>query len=158
MFENLIQILYNYVSNAGSVLNTEHSPTTYPNEFYYLSLIYENDTWSIHGLWPQYNDGKYPSFCKEVEFDINALQPIIDRLNVEWCSDIGSNDDFWEHEWKKHGSCMFCENMTEFQYFNKALELFEQVKKEDNIIEKYKKGTNKSMIPFDLNFNLLNIL
>ena len=44
--------------------------------------------------------------------------------------------------------------MTEFQYFDKALELLELMKNKD-IIEKYRNG-NKSMIPFDMNFNLIH--
>ena len=125
-----------------------------PSKYYYLSLIYENYTWTIHGLWPQYADGSYPSYCKKVVFDLKDLQPIIDKLNIEWCSDKGSAEHFWKHEWEKHGSCMYNTSMTEFQYFNKALELFELMKNKD-IIEKYRNG-NKSMIPFDLNFNLLS--
>ena len=54
-----------------------------PDKYYYLSLIYENYIWSIHGLWPQYADGSYPSYCKKVFFDLQALQPIIDKLNIK---------------------------------------------------------------------------
>ena len=74
-----------------------------PDKYYYLSLIYENYIWSIHGLWPQYADGSYPSYCKKVFFDLQALQPIIDKLNIKWCSDKGTNEKFWQHEWEKHG-------------------------------------------------------
>ena len=48
--------------------------------FYYLSLIKEEDGWSIHGLWPQTNINKYPQYCKIVNFDIRKLNPIIDEL------------------------------------------------------------------------------
>ena len=33
-----------------------------------IDLIKENDGWSIHGLWPQYSNNKYQTFCKQVEF------------------------------------------------------------------------------------------
>ena len=120
--------------------------------FYYLSLIYENNQWSIHGLWPQLSKNDYPQFCKKVTFDPNLLKPIENELDKYWHSDRGNNDTFWEHEWKKHGSCMF-DNINEFDYFNTTIKLYEKVKNMD-IIENYRNG-DKSMIPFDLNFNLI---
>ena len=101
------------------------------NKFYYLSLIKEdNDTWSIHGLWPQYDNNKYPTFCKKVNFSYEKLEPIISELKMFWYSNKGKNDDFWKHEWQKHGSCMFIP-MNEFSYFNKTLELYKQALKLD---------------------------
>ena len=133
------------------LLNIFNKFKKHDTRFYYLSLIYENDSWCIHGLWPQYDINSYPVFCKNVSFNPKLLDPIYSDLNKYWHSDRGSNDNFWEHEWKKHGSCMFI-NMNEFNYFNKTLELFKQVK-ELNIIEKYR-NNNKALIPFDLNFKL----
>ena len=47
------------------------------NKFYYLSLIKEkNNNFSIHGLWPQYSINRYQTFCKNVNFDVNKIQPI----------------------------------------------------------------------------------
>ena len=120
--------------------------------FYYLSLIFENNQWVIHGLWPQLSKTDYPQFCKKVTFDPELLKPIEDKLDKYWYSDRGNNDNFWEHEWKKHGSCMF-KFIDEYDYFNKTLELFKKVK-DMGIIENYKNG-KKSLIPFDLNFNLI---
>tara|TARA_B110000208_G_C11757920_1_gene425837 strand:- start:222 stop:638 length:417 start_codon:yes stop_codon:yes gene_type:complete len=120
--------------------------------FYYLSLIYEDDTWSIHGLWPQTDKNDYPQFCREVTFDISLLEPIIDSLRKYWRSDRGPDSSFWEHEWKKHGSCMF-DNLNEFEYFNKTLTLFDFVTK-NNLIDTYKKG-DKALIPFSLDFEII---
>ena len=120
--------------------------------FYYLSLIYENNKWSIHGLWPQNSKDDYPTFCRIVDFDKNKLKPIIDKLEENWYSDRGTDEDFWKHEWKKHGSCMFKE-MDEFEYFNKTLELFEKVQNL-GIIENYRER-NKALIPFSLDFKLI---
>ena len=36
---------------------------------------------------------------------------------------VQDDEEFWKHEWEKHGSCMFVE-MDEFGYFSKTLELF----------------------------------
>ena len=54
--------------------------------FYYLSLIKKDKTFSIHGLWPQTNKGHYPTYCKKVDFSIEALKPIINDLNRFWHS------------------------------------------------------------------------
>ena len=121
--------------------------------FYYLSLIYEDDTWSIHGLWPQNDKNNYPQFCREVTFDISLLEPIINNLRKYWHSDRGPDNIFWEHEWKKHGSCMF-DNLNEFKYFNKTLMLFDFVTK-NKLINRYKKG-DKALIPFSLDFEIIS--
>ena len=78
------------------------------DNFYYLSLLKEEENkWSIHGLWPQYTKEKYPTYCKEVTFDVTKLDSIMDDLNKYWFSTEEKNTDFWKHEWEKHGSCMF---------------------------------------------------
>ena len=74
----LVDIFQNYFSEIFKIKNTK---------FYYLSLIKEKDnSWSIHGLWPQYSENKYPTFCKKVNFDINTLEPILSELNDKWYS------------------------------------------------------------------------
>ena len=120
--------------------------------FYYLSLLLENNQWTIHGLWPQNSKSDYPTFCRRVDFSENLLNPIIDDLEKYWHSDRGSNENFWEHEWKKHGSCMFQE-MDELQYFSKTLELFHYVRNK-GIINNFK-CRNKALIPFSLDFKLI---
>ena len=123
------------------------------SKYYYLSLIKESHGWSIHGLWPQFTKNSYPTYCKKVEFSFEKLQPIIERLNTLWYSTKEPNEDFWKHEWTKHGSCVFSE-MTELEYFEKTIELYKFVISND-LPEKYQVG-NKSLIPFDLEFNYLN--
>lgn len=123
----------------------------FDTRFYYLSLIKEPHGWSIHGLWPQYSENSYPKYCKKIDFDIKKLDTIIDRLNAVWYSNQEPNAEFWQHEWEKHGTCMF-DNMDEFEYFQKVIDLYKTAI-ETNSIDKYADG-NKCMIPFDLNFNL----
>ena len=43
--------------------------------FYYLSLLLENNQWTIHGLWPQNSKSDYPTFCRNVDFSENLLNP-----------------------------------------------------------------------------------
>ena len=139
MFNSIINSILNFFNKKDK-------------NFYYLSLLNDNNKWHIHGLWPQNSKDSYPSFCRTVDFDINKLNSIIEQLNEYWYSLEEKNELFWSHEWKKHGSCMF-NDMDEFDYFNKTLELFKKVK-DMGIIENYKNG-KKSLIPFDLNFNLI---
>ena len=54
----LSDIFFNYLNGILNLKKDER--------FYYLSLIKEQNGWSIHGLWPQYSKNKYPSFCKKV--------------------------------------------------------------------------------------------
>ena len=125
------------------------------NKFYYLSLIKEKDgRFSIHGLWPQYSINSYPKFCKQVKFDINELKDIYSDLNKYWYSNRNNNDDFWQHEYKKHGSCVFVE-MTEKQYFEKTLELYKNAIKLKLPEKFYDEKTNKCLIPLNLNFEFV---
>lgn len=121
--------------------------------FYYLSLIKESSGWSIHGLWPQLSKDSYPEYCKKVTFSYDTLLPIIDRLNAVWYSNEEPNKDFWKHEWEKHGSCVF-NNMNELEYFQKTLDLY-KYSVENNLFDKYAEG-DKCLIPFDLDFNIIN--
>lgn len=129
---------------------------TKDERFYYLSLIHSEDKWHIHGLWPQYSETSYPKFCKNIPFNITNLEHIIDQLHENWYSTCTKDEQFWKHEWDKHGTCMFNFNQKEFgkyelNYFSKALYLFDKAKKL-NKIEKYSKD-NKCMIPLNLDFS-----
>ena len=147
-----VNVFSDFVKNGLSYINSLFTPNN--ESFYYLSLINDNNKgWSIHGLWPQYSKKSYPTFCKVVDFDIKSLNPIIQDLHKHWYSTLEKDDLFWEHEWKKHGSCMFS-NSDELSYFKKALELYVTVI-EGDIIKKFQVSDNKSMIPFDKEFNVI---
>jgi hypothetical protein len=155
--------------------------------FYYLSLMRESvedgSSYGIHGLWPQYSKTKYPSFCKNVNFDYNMLTPILPELKEYWYSSQGSGEKFWSHEWKKHGSCMFSENNSpncdklfefpkenyfwielggvsrgkifrELEYFKKTLELYHRAMLID--LPNKMNCTSTCMIPVSLNFEFIN--
>ena len=76
--------------------------------------------WTLHGLWPQWAET-----CTEEKFDKSQVSSILDRLNSGWPSCQGPADEFWSHEWSKHGTCS---GMSQLAYFTKALDLLDQYK------------------------------
>jgi len=144
----LSDVFYNYLFGMKKIKEIKKNDT---DKFYYLSLIKETEGWSIHGLWPQYNKNQYPSFCREVNFDINKLEPILKDLNEKWYSEDNKNENFWKHEWEKHGSCMFIE-LDELEYFEKTLELFDTALQIDLPGDFYNEETKKCLIPLTLDF------
>lgn len=126
-------------------------------KFYYLALFKYDNKYTIHGIWPQYDEKHWPSFCKVVKFDIKQLDSIKHKLIQYW--ELPKDHDkleeeLYKHEYKKHGSCM-ATTMSELEYFSKAIELYEKYVLSGKLdISKYKKN-DKYLIPFDLNFNLL---
>ena len=124
--------------------------------FYYLSLIKETNGYSIHGLWPQTSLIKYPTYCKKVNFYISSLTPIMDELKENWYSTEEKNEDFWKHEWEKHGSCVFT-YITEFDYFKKTLDLFKEAKEKGLPDKYYNKEHNNCLIPVNLDFTFRDL-
>ena len=143
----LSDIFYNYLFDMKKINEIKKNDK---QKFYYLSLIKEGEGWSIHGLWAQYNKNQYPTFCKKVNFDINKLEPILKELNEKWYSE-DKNENFWKHEWEKHGSCMFIE-LNELEYFEKTLELFDTALQIDLPNDFYNEETKKCLIPLTLDF------
>ncbi|KAH7305597.1 ribonuclease T2-like protein [Stachybotrys elegans] len=71
------------------------------------------DSWTIHGLWPDNCDGTWEEYCdKDREyFNITAiLEPsapcTLQYMQKFWKDYNGDDEDFWEHEFNKHGTCM----------------------------------------------------
>ncbi|XP_052173695.1 ribonuclease 1-like [Diospyros lotus] len=84
------------------------------------------EDFSIHGLWPNYDDGTYPSNCDSDNlFDPSEISDLTERLQKQWptlACPSGDGYKFWEHEWDKHGTCS--ENvLNQHSYFQKALDL-----------------------------------
>ncbi|XP_052173693.1 intracellular ribonuclease LX-like [Diospyros lotus] len=92
------------------------------------------EDFSIHGLWPNYDDGTYPSNCDSDNlFDQSEISDLTERLQKEWptlACPSGDGYKFWQHEWDKHGTCS--ENvLNQHSYFQKALDL----KSKANLLE-----------------------
>ncbi|KAK0533421.1 Ribonuclease T2-like [Tilletia horrida] len=73
-----------------------------------------DDSWTIHGLWPDYCNGSYPQNCDASRASLQPLQVLKDAgetdlisfMNEFWISNMGSTPAFWQHEWSKHGVCV----------------------------------------------------
>eukprot|EP00956_Cyclotella_meneghiniana_P024793 scaffold50414_cov40-Cyclotella_meneghiniana.AAC.1 len=84
---------------------------------------------TIHGLWPQRDDGSWPSSCTNeqlnTEFYVSGTNSILNELEIKWPNikadpSSSSHTEFWSHEWMKHGTCS---GLMQFDYFSSALQL-----------------------------------
>ncbi|KAG0499639.1 hypothetical protein HPP92_004330 [Vanilla planifolia] len=103
----------------GSYCDSQHS-CCYP-----LSGKPASD-FGIHGLWPNNNDGSFPSNCDpNSPFDSSQISDLTNSLNANWPSlscPSSNSESFWTHEWQKHGTC--AESVfDEHGYFSAALDL-----------------------------------
>jgi ribonuclease I len=77
---------------------------------------------SIHGLWPDPESAC--TYCSTEAFSTSKLSSsTLDGMKKYWptCQSGNTNEDFWSHEWSKHGTCT---GMTQNAYFSKGLSLF----------------------------------
>ncbi|CAI9776562.1 unnamed protein product [Fraxinus pennsylvanica] len=76
---------------------------------------------TIHGLWPDYNDGTWPACCAGHSFDVKEISTLLDVLNKYWpsfsCSSVSNC-----HE--KHGTCSSSVTKDEYSYFLTTLNLY----------------------------------
>jgi len=99
------------------------------------------DSWTIHGLWPDNCDGTYEANCDasreytNISAIIGAGDPdTLSYMKTYWKDYQGNDESFWEHEWGKHGTCIStletkCYSSYSAQeevvdYFQKTVELF----------------------------------
>jgi len=72
-----------------------------------------DDSWTIHGLWPDKCDLTYEQSCdpSRAYSNIEGLlidggqQSLVSYMNTYWVSNNESPEAFWEHEWATHGTC-----------------------------------------------------
>eukprot|EP00658_Telonema_sp_P-2_P002999 TRINITY_DN110_c0_g1_i3.p1 TRINITY_DN110_c0_g1~~TRINITY_DN110_c0_g1_i3.p1 ORF type:complete len:168 (+),score=39.26 TRINITY_DN110_c0_g1_i3:226-729(+) len=83
-----------------------------------LQKCSSSSDWTIHGLWWQEKNG-----CGGT-FDESAVSDLEGTMDTEWlsCPGLGSNQQFWSHEWSEHGSCTA---MDEHTFFSNTLRLYE---------------------------------
>ncbi|KAJ8760842.1 hypothetical protein K2173_021880 [Erythroxylum novogranatense] len=84
----------------------------------------------IHGLWPNYKDGSYPSNCDpDSPFNRNKISDLISSLQKNWPTLACPSSDgvtFWSHEWEKHGTCSESV-LNQHAYFATGIKLKKQV-------------------------------
>lgn len=123
-----LMYVYAYSWTPGFCFNQ----TDYPG---CISQTQTQDYWktnfTVHGLWPQYVDNGYPSYCNSDDNNQNFNETEIvadigwDTLTQKWpnvqCDETDPEyDSFWEHEWTKHGTCS---GLNQDIYFETAINL-----------------------------------
>lgn len=73
-------------------------------------------TWTLHGLWPQYEQG-WPDYCRTVERDPT-------RGETAAMADITGGAGLAFYEWKKHGRCS---GLSAPDYYAKARAAYQSV-------------------------------
>ncbi|KAL1327745.1 hypothetical protein HN51_037750 [Arachis hypogaea] len=94
---------------------------------------------TVHGLWPNFNNGSFPSNCKSVEnsFDESKMSDIVPRAETSWAafscpskkktnSTNSDNMKLWKHEWDKHGTCSHSV-LHQHAYFDFTLNLKDHI-------------------------------
>ncbi|XP_031111724.1 ribonuclease 2-like [Ipomoea triloba] len=87
---------------------------------------------TIHGLWPDYNDGTWPACCKGSQYDESQISALASAMKKYWptyqCGSSStchhSKGSFWAHEWEKHGTCSYPVVQNEYDYFLTTLNVF----------------------------------
>jgi len=95
----------------------------------YPGCLNPNPIWksslTIHGLWPEFTDGSWPSTCTDEKFSQQTVDDIgLNRFELNWPNvKVRSGEDgymgFWDHEWTKHGTCT---GLRQDAYFKTALD------------------------------------
>ncbi|GER49490.1 ribonuclease [Striga asiatica] len=80
-----------------------------------------NEDFGIHGLWPNYVNGKWPQNCGQSSLDESLISDLMSNMKDEWPTLACPSADgikFWSHEWEKHGTCT---SLDQHSYFQSAL-------------------------------------
>ncbi|KAI1265833.1 ribonuclease t2 [Xylariaceae sp. FL1019] len=103
-----------------------------------------SDSWTVHGLWPDNCDGTYEEYCDQDRQYTNITAILQEKapctlktMQVYWKDYQGDDEDFWEHEFGKHGTCISTLNpecYDDYQatdevadYFTRAVSLFKSL-------------------------------
>ncbi|RYH04971.1 hypothetical protein EON65_45995 [archaeon] len=101
--------------------NTNTTMTSCVISEYVLALQHACGFESIHGLWPD-PESSCTSCTSEVFSTSKLSSSTLSGMKKYWPTcQSGSNEDFWSHEWSKHGTCT---GMSQDGYFSKALSMF----------------------------------
>ncbi|KAK6922015.1 Ribonuclease T2-like [Dillenia turbinata] len=112
-----------------------------------------DSNFGVHGLWPNYENGSYPSNCDPRNpFDKSKISDLVSELQNEWptlACPSGDGYKFWEHEWEKHGTCSESV-LDQHDYFGVTLDL----KEKSNLLQAL---TSAGINPDDEKYSLEHI-
>lgn len=114
----------------------------------YYPPIGPNDTFTLHGLWPDNCDGSYEQFCND-KLNIHDVTSIIkdefkddelyDKMTKVWKNFNGNDESLWIHEFNKHATCIntlspscyntqkFTKNENVYDFFKITMNLYEKL-------------------------------
>ncbi|OQR95664.1 hypothetical protein THRCLA_22089 [Thraustotheca clavata] len=109
-FYVLSQTFQPYFCTTGSFAGCDN-----PTDFMKTNL-------TIHGLWPNNNDGSYPSYCSNEALSQSTIDQVgMKSINTYW-PDVKTNygTTFISNEWSKHGTCS---GMKQLDYVKATIKL-----------------------------------
>ncbi|KAI1768514.1 ribonuclease M [Hypoxylon sp. FL1150] len=122
---------------GGSLLQTQFWDTD--------PAVGPDDSWTIHGLWPDHCDGTYDATCdsSRAYTNISAIltasgnNDLLSYMETYWLPNDSTAESFWEHEFGKHGTCISTlepKCFTDYQpteevpyFFNTTVTLFKSL-------------------------------
>ena len=95
------------------------------------------DSWTVHGLWPDWCDGSYPANCDQSREYSNISdiltakggESTLTEMEKYWKDYEGDDESFWEHEWSKHGTCVSTlepDCYTDYEATEEAVDYFQR--------------------------------
>ncbi|KAJ6490790.1 RNase Gf29 [Mycena vitilis] len=95
-----------FESPGGLLMQTQFWDTSPPTG--------PNDSWTIHGLWPDNCDTTFTENCDPSRAYTGIADLLVAQganatlsfMQAFWKDISGNDEKFWEHEWSTHGTCM----------------------------------------------------
>ncbi len=99
----------------------------------------------LKGTRPDNCDGTYESYCDPSRqysnitsiIEASGRTALLDYMSTYWKDYKGDDEDFWEHEWNKHGTCIstlepncytnYAPQQDVVDYFQKTVDLFKEL-------------------------------
>jgi len=90
-----------------------------------------SNSFTLHGLWPNYCNGTYTPevgcdssrYYKNIGSLINQEPELYNKMNKYWPSYKNDNQEFWTHEWNKHGTCLSTTDAKCFTSFSPGVDV-----------------------------------
>lgn len=153
---------------GGQLLQTQFWDTNPPTG--------PNNSWTLHGLWPDHCDGSFDQFCDDTRSYNNVTDilrsfdatDLLTTMETYWKDYKGHDSSLWSHEWSKHGTCVSTLDTSCYanyqpqeevrDYFNAAVTIYKLLPSYEwlaaaNIVPSTTKRYTKSQIMEVLEYN-----